>query len=176
MTTLRLALTGFLCLGILCCCSTTKERKPADAPDTAGSASSGTATGTLSSLPADFSCRVGFGGGITGLWSGYTLEADGTVLSWEGRIAGLDPQPAGQIPTEAVQRLWQLVQDRQFMTLRSDTRGNMTYMIEVTAGGRTHTAWWSAEARPAKPDLNRTLTELRSSLLDVLSRAGSEQH
>ncbi len=171
MTTLRLALAAFMCLGLLCCCSTKKDSKPADAPDTVKAGTTGSTPDT-SEPPADFSCRVGSGGGITGMWSGHTMEAGGSVLSWEGRTAGDDPQPTGRLDAERIRTLWGLVRDHRFFQIESDTRGNMTYMIEVTAGGRTHTAYWAAGASPKQPAVEGTLNELRTALFDVLSKAG----
>jgi hypothetical protein len=48
-------------------------------------------------VPTDFSIVCGQGGGITGMWEGHTIRPDGTVLSWAGPAADLNPTPAGCI-------------------------------------------------------------------------------
>lgn len=96
-------------------------------------------TGTV---PADFELVFGSGGGITGLWQGFTLQADGRLLRWNGPMAGANETVAGSVSMDDRRALWNEIEAAKFFEETKDERGNMTRRISVTANEKTHHVYW----------------------------------
>ena len=120
-------------------------------------------------VPEDFQLRIGQGGGITGLWNGHTVGADGTVSAWEGRSERAEPTDAGSIPETACASLWREVQEASFFELDASAPGNMTRVLEVTAGGRTHTTRWEL-GHADFPTLDALYTSCEATIRDALAQ------
>ncbi len=99
--------------------------------------------------PADFSLVFGEGGGFTGLWQGYTINAEGSISSWQGRMAGENAKPSGQLSGKQMKALWQELHKTSFFTQESDERGNMTAIMRVTANGATKELAWIPQMNAA---------------------------
>ncbi len=121
------------------------------------------------SVPDDFRMRFGEGGGVTGLWQGSTVHADGTVASWQGRSEKAEDEAAGKIDAKSCAMLWKSVEDAGFFELDSRPPGNMTRVIEVTAEGRTHSVRWALGDDDAA-----TLNDLFEACREMLATASSE--
>jgi hypothetical protein len=93
-------------------------------------------------VPADLLIVFGSGGGVTGMWEGHTIQPDGAVLAWNGRVAEENPRPAGMLSAEQRTTLWKKINEIGFFDLKEDERGNMTSLFRVTANSRTHEVYW----------------------------------
>ena len=98
-------------------------------------------------VPSDFGIVFGEGGGFAGLWQGYTIKPDGTVLGWQGRVAEQNPRVIGKLSRAQQLALWQQVQGLDYFTLDSQERSNMTAFMRVTAKGNTHAVSWLAGSK-----------------------------
>ena len=161
----RLTLTVFMAVSLLTGCGPKKQEESAERSDARAE----------NRPPADFAAMVGQGGGVTGLWQGYTMEAGGDVQAWEGRMAGENPKPAGRLGRDDRSRLWRLVQEKSFLSMEPGVPGNMTYFLEVTADAKTHRVQWS-DATGAGNGADTVLVELRSAFLDAFATAASDKH
>lgn len=101
--------------------------------------------------PEDFTMVFGEGGGFTGRWDGYSIESDGDVLAWSGPTAGEERTPVGSLTAAQMDDLWARVQDAQFFDQNVRETGNITAIIEVTAGGRKHRVSWIPGAEGFEP-------------------------
>lgn len=99
-------------------------------------------------IPPDLEVVTGQGGGFTGAWSGYRLEAGGAVERWTS-TPGVDRtvEPVGALEAAAVAALWDRVEG-EVLSLEVDEPANLSRTLEVTADGATHRLTWEAFARP----------------------------
>lgn len=125
------------------CSGSTQKEKPRPPGGTSGGGNAGE-----SSTPA-FRLTCGEGGGFTGGWSGFVLEADGRVATWQGRDSESSPgTPAGTATIEERNRLWSALQSADFFTRTVDEPGNMTRSVRVEAGARSSSWNWSFSPGP----------------------------
>ncbi|BDG01693.1 hypothetical protein [Anaeromyxobacter oryzae] len=120
------------------------------------------------SVPSDLTIVCGAGGGFTGEWEGRTVKPDGAVLAWRGLGAEEHPVPAGRLSPDARRALWDAINAARFFEVERHEPGNMTALVRVTAGGRTHEASWPlAEDAAAEPG---SLDALYATCRDVVDR------
>lgn len=93
-------------------------------------------------VPTDFSMSFGKGGGFTGLWEGYRIEADGTVQRWQGRGIDQNLTPAGKLSAAQLDSVWQRLRTTDFFAMKNRGSGNMTGYIAVMADSAAHTVRW----------------------------------
>ena len=98
---------------------------------------------TASLIPSDLRVVFGNGGGFTGRWKGYTVTGDGSVVSWEGRMAEENPKPAAKLSSNRIQELWNSVNEARYFERVSDETGNMTMFMAITANGKLHRISWA---------------------------------
>ena len=96
----------------------------------------------LVDVPENFRVVFGQGGGFAGLWEGFTVQPDGSVLEWQGRYQEDGAKPSGQLDAEQIGLLWQCVEEHDFFTQEQDDRGNMTGHIRIFANADTHQVFW----------------------------------
>lgn len=149
-------LFGVLIFSLLCVSCSKKNKQP---------------DGTPKNVPSDFSIRFGEGGGFTGLWKGYTIQADGTILSWQGRMAGENPKIAGQVSVEQVQALWQEIQNADFFVTQADQKGNMTKFMLVTANSKSHEVSWPGEMGQKAASAPNSLEQLQQFCQKIVEQA-----
>ncbi len=100
--------------------------------------------GETGNVPSDLVIEFGEGGGVTGLWSGFTLQADGNVEEWSGRAAGENRTQKGRLSSSAVKEIWERLQKLELLTLSlPPTRGNMTRILTVRAQGSLREFVWA---------------------------------
>jgi len=108
-----------------------------------------------------YELRFGEGGGITGLWTGYTVEADGRLTRWEGRSAGANPEAVGTVDAASRAAFWSAVTEGGILDADRDESGNLTRMITVVESGEDpHTVKWALGA--SETPLDRVYGELLS--------------
>jgi hypothetical protein len=101
--------------------------------------------------PEDFTMVFGEGGGFTGRWEGYAIQADGAVLAWSGPTAGEERTTVGSLTAAQIDDLWARVQDAKLFDQNVRETGNITAFIEVTAGERKHRVSWIPGAEGFEP-------------------------
>ncbi|MFH1844779.1 MAG: hypothetical protein ABIF77_16435 [bacterium] len=125
MKTLRfLGLLLMILFGLLAGCKSTPE-----------------STG-VADIPADLAIVFGEGGGFTGMWTGHTVAADGTVSKWHGKVAEENPEPVGRLSPDQRAALWARLIEADFVSIQSTEVGNLTRFIKVVAAGKTHEVSW----------------------------------
>lgn len=113
-----------------------------DAELQAGSLAAIQAIPVLAPLPQGLKIICGQGGGFTGTWQGFTMTGDGQVQAWEGQQAEANAQPAGEIPQDSLQVLWNQLDAMNFMNLELTDYANLTAIIEVqTEDGSNRVSW-----------------------------------
>ncbi|MCA9735330.1 MAG: hypothetical protein H6696_03770 [Deferribacteres bacterium] len=108
-----------------------------------------------SSPPDDLTIVFGEGGGITGLWQGYTIESDGSVLTWQGRVAEANPTAAGKISEEALSRLWQSINENKIFTQSGTEPGNITRFLRITSKKQKKQLNWAQSVNDKTSELNQ---------------------
>jgi len=107
------------------------------------SATPSTQKATTSPVPGDLRIVFGDGGGFAGRWKGYTVTGNGSVVSWEGRMAEENPKPAARLSSNRIQELWNSVKEARYFERVSDETGNMTMFMVITANGKLHRISWA---------------------------------
>jgi hypothetical protein len=93
-------------------------------------------------LPSDLTITFGEGGGVTGMWEGFTIHPDGAVLRWHGREPGADPQQAGRLPETTRRALWTEIGRMDFFNNQSSEAGDLTRFVQVIADKKSHRVQW----------------------------------
>ena len=124
-------------------------------------------------VPDDFSIQFGEGGGFTGMWQGYTIKANGDILSWQGRTYGENPESVGTLSQEDVQTIWREVQQASFFSQTLSETGNMTAIMRVTANDKRHEVSWAATAAQAQQAV--ALINLREQCRKMVEKATDQR-
>jgi hypothetical protein len=83
------------------------------------------------------------GGGVTGQFVGYTIDAGGTVHTWRGFAASKrDSTAVGTLDAAAYRDLLHTAYASHFSELRQYETGNMTATLEVTSGELLYRFVW----------------------------------
>jgi hypothetical protein len=94
-------------------------------------------------VPADLKITVGSGGGISGLWKGYSILASDSVLEWEGKSVGDNVRFAGRLSPDTLALWWDAIRDQRLLDRPSRTlAANFVQLISVSAGGTEHIFMW----------------------------------
>ena len=96
----------------------------------------------IATVPEDFSIVFGQGGGFTGLWNGFTIRANGSVLAWSGPIQNENSEVIGTLHSEQIQALWGQIKEADYFNQESRESGNMTTFMEITADSIVHRTSW----------------------------------
>jgi len=94
-------------------------------------------------IPPGFNLVFGEGGGITGRWQGFAVDASGTVLRWEGRVAGEDGRALGSLSREELISLWKRSLDLGRLAEGASQKGDLTYYVLLTLGGSKKEFEWT---------------------------------
>jgi hypothetical protein len=98
-------------------------------------------------VPPDLRILVGQGGGFSGLWSGYALNAGDSVFRCNGRLPGENPVWVGLIPHDSLRALWRSIDVLSLLDSASaDARANLVHMIAIRAHGRERSFSWVEHA------------------------------
>lgn len=94
-------------------------------------------------VPENLKIVLGEGGGVTGRWQGYSIEADGSVHRWDGHRAEQNPQKLGKLPERAMGELWSAAKaNRLFRDQPRRSPGNLSRMLTIIAGKDTIEQIW----------------------------------
>ncbi len=94
-------------------------------------------------VPEDLKIVLGSGGGFTGRWQGYTIYADGTLESWEGRWAEQNPVILEKkLSKNEVYEIWAEIEALEFFDNKTKETGNKTSIFEVSTGSQKNRVTW----------------------------------
>ncbi|MFB6320748.1 hypothetical protein [Saccharicrinis sp. FJH54] len=98
----------------------------------------------------------GSGGGFTGITTTYMLNADGSVY----KMNGSQQEDIQRIDYKMLKKISKQLKKMDFESISSDTKGNMTYFIEVTTHDYRHKVTWTDQtADPALSDFYSNLVK-----------------
>lgn len=93
-------------------------------------------------LPEKLEIQFGAGGGMTGMWTGYSIQRNGVVEKWQGRTAGSNPTEVGKLSEEELQNLWNALQADSIYAQSTSEAGNMTSFIHIKSDDNEHSIRW----------------------------------
>ena len=105
-------------------------------------------------VPPDFKMVLGEGGGMTGYWSGYTIVADGSIVEWNGPVAGSNERPAGTLQASETAAIWRDIIETEFFDQEIDERGEITAFVKVIADSIEHRVSWVPGVENIEPPRN----------------------
>ncbi|MCZ7555061.1 MAG: hypothetical protein M5R41_01490 [Bacteroidia bacterium] len=111
------------------------------------------------------------GGGVTGQFVGYTIDAEGNVYAWRGFAASKrDSSRVGALDSDAYRDLLHTTYQCNLPEVRQYETGNMTATLEVSSGELLYRFAWPGlwRASPSTPEQLRPLIEKLEILIDSL--------
>jgi hypothetical protein len=112
------------------------------------------------------------GGGVTGQFVGYTINAKGAVHTWRGFAANKrDSSSLGTLDSDAHRNLLRTAYDCNLPELRQYETGNMTATLEVSSGELLFRFVWPGLWRGSDetPEQLRPLIEKLESIIDSIN-------
>ncbi|RMD92905.1 MAG: hypothetical protein D6814_16280 [Calditrichaeota bacterium] len=103
-----------------------------------------------SEWPPDFQLQWSQGGGFSGRWQGFSIDAQGKVVGWTGKLPGANAKNIGQLDPESMKQLWDKIQKSHLFSMKLQNSGNLTYRLKIVAEGKTNTLTWAT--LPDQPD------------------------
>ncbi len=97
----------------------------------------------VSPVPPNFRLLLSEGGGVTGVWHGYIIEADGRLLEWKGRVPGRNARVVDTLSTEEIARIWQSVRRHNLLQMESGQAHNYSRQIVIRADTTSRRILWS---------------------------------
>ena len=111
---------------------------------------------------------------MTGYWSGYTLEADGSIVAWNGPVAESNEQPAGTLETSETAAIWRDIIKTGFFDQEIDERGEITAFVKVIADSVEHRVSWVPGVENIEPPRN-PVEELYRRIRTIVRGAAGRQ-
>lgn len=102
-------------------------------------------TSTKEDSPQVFSLIFGEGGGITGRWQGFTVDTDGVISRWEGRVAGENAKAVGSLSRDELASIWKRSTELRQLASGVSKKGDLTYFILLTSNGSKNEYTWIAD-------------------------------
>lgn len=122
-------------------------------------------------IPADLQIVLGEGGGFSGLWTGYSIQASDTVFEWKGKSFGENPVFAGMLPHDSLSVLWQLARGLRLSERPSNVvHANYVEALKIFVNGSEHMFTWEPSMSPDSTTAStaayraRCLSTIRNSL------------
>lgn len=129
---LAILLVAFSIVLLLTGCS---QKKVASSAETMAS--------TASSVPDDFELVIGMMGMQAGRMQGYTVNANGIVISWEGKYEGENVRKEVQLTEEQLNTLWAEVEESRFFEQPAGGKGVSSHFVRVMAEGESKRITWN---------------------------------
>lgn len=107
---------------------------------------SGSADGEI---PSDLLIIFGQQGTIAGRGAGYSIDAAGEVVRWEGKYPGEDTTAAAAVGRDHVRMLWDRARDIGFLSMEDQAMASMYYFVSVTADGESRRVTWTPRGQDA---------------------------
>ncbi len=117
--------------------------------------------------------RISEGGGVTGQFVGYTVDAEGTLHTWRGYAASVkDSSVLGTLDTEAHRDLLRTAYACNPSEYKQYETGNMTAILEITSGELLYRFAWPGMWRDteAAPEQFRPLVGKLAAIIDAFRK------
>lgn len=121
-------------------------------------------------IPPDFNVVFGEGGGITGRWQGFTVDTNGIVLRWEGRVAGENPKAAGSLSRDEVASIWKRSTEVRQLAAGVSQKGDLTYFIQLTSDGSKKEHTWIEDGSSSSKILHDFYSYCRSVIEEKIKK------
>lgn len=108
---------------------------------------------------------IAFGeqGGVTGGYSGHTIDEKGNVVKISRLPGGRTREDSsGTVSSEALDALKSFLETSGFFRIEYGKRGNMTYSVQVRNGDLQHRVFWPAGDASVPEVLMRTWRDLNA--------------
>ena len=119
-------------------------------------------------IPSDFSITCGIQGTFAGRSLGYSIDALGEVVQWEGKYPGEIRQATAMLDRKEVGRLWQRAEDIKFLQMKEQAMTVEGSFVTVSAAGESRRATWAAlderEPTPAQTLFDECMSMARTAL------------
>lgn len=101
---------------------------------------------TGSDVPSDLEIVFGQQGTFAGRGMGYSINAAGEVVRWEGKYPGELKEARAAIDPKHVRRLWHRAEEIEFLSMQDQTMATLHSFISVSAGGESRRVTWAERA------------------------------
>ncbi len=122
-------------------------------------------------IPADLTILFGRQGTFAGRSMGYSINADGDVVRWEGKFPGENQLAAATVGRHEVRRLWRRAEEIGFLQMKEQAMATEGLFITLSAGGESRRVTWVARAGEAKTPVQAFFDEC----MDVAKTALGEK-
>jgi|GEM_PF-1596159 len=120
---------------------------------------------SCNNIPVNFTVEIGSGGGFTGMWSGFTLEANGQVKSWNGKMQGENPKEYQALKNDKMRQIHGKIKSSKILDLHLQEPGNMTKYLKITLDGKQNILLWDYSRNDS---LTKNLNEVFDYILTTL--------
>lgn len=105
--------------------------------------------------------KIGSGGGFTGLWTGYEVDTNGTIFSWQGESADSSTKKMfGKLDAEKMMKIKNILSDEKLTATNENSPGNFSYYLKAKSD---QPKIWNSRAESAE-----YLTVIYESVLSVI--------
>lgn len=112
-------------------------------PAAAGGCKSGEESASAeTAVPSDFQIIFGQQGTFAGRGMGYTIDAEGVVVKWEGKYPGEVKEAVAGINADQVRRLWKHAEEIGFLSMQDQAMATAHSFVSVTAEGESRRVTW----------------------------------
>ena len=94
-------------------------------------------------VPSDFKIILGRQGTFAGRSMGYSIDAGGRVVRWEGKYPEETRQATARLDRKDVKRLWRRSEDIDFLKMSDQAMATTGAFIAVTSGGQSRRVTWT---------------------------------
>lgn len=102
-----------------------------------------------SDVPTDLEIVVGQQGTFAGRGMGYSINALGEVVRWEGKYPGEIIEDHATITPKQVQRLWHRAEEIDILSMKEQSMASIHSFITVSAGGESRRVTWTEREEDA---------------------------
>lgn len=93
-------------------------------------------------IPSDLKIIIGQQGTFAGRSMGYSINADGAVLRWEGKFPEEHVEARASAPEAQVEQLWKHAREIGFLQMQEQVMSTVNTFVNVTANGESRRVTW----------------------------------
>ena len=127
-------------------------------------------------IPSDLKIVFGQQGTFAGRGMGYSIDASGEVVRWEGKFPGENTEASATVEENHVRSLWNHAQEIGFLEMQDQAMSTINYFVTLTANGESRRVTWIERNEDALTPAQRFYDECRAVARSALGedRAGEE--
>jgi len=120
-------------------------------------------------VPEDLKLTFGQSGGFAGRMMGYSIDAGGTVVRWEGKYPEENRQATSTLDQAQVQQLWDHATAIELLEMQEQVMDNIVWFVTVTAEGESRRVTWN------KQDPEAPVQQFFNACMDLAKTALGEE-